>query len=217
MENRTGKQCRERWHNQLNPLLKKANWSVEEDWILYILHQTVRNRWAEITNVLLGRSDNSIKNYWNSTLCHKQAALEQDLNDYLKQQVVEIDPVQVPKKKQQIMQGLLQYYINVAQNQYFDYIRNRIEQLRLEPVQEATEKINAFKIKLLEHAITPEDELQRLQETTIISNPKSSSLTIQNLTSTLQAASSDPSQDAVNKMTHTAPKLKVMLELRELK
>ena len=127
MENRTGKQCRERWHNQLNPLLKKANWSVEEDWILYILHQTVRNRWAEITNVLLGRSDNSIKNYWNSTLCHKQAALEQDLNAYLKQQVVEIDPDQVPKKKQQIMQGLLQYYINVAQNQYFDYIRNRIE------------------------------------------------------------------------------------------
>ena len=100
---------------------------MEEDWILYILHQTVRNRWAEITNVLLGRSDNSIKNYWNSTLCHKQAALEQDLNAYLKQQVVEVDPDQVPKKKQQIMQGLLQYYINVAQNQYFDYIRNRIE------------------------------------------------------------------------------------------
>ena len=76
MEGRSGKQCRERWHNQLNPLLKKTAWSVEEDWILYILHETVKNRWAEITNVLLGRSDNSIKNYWNSTLSHKQAELE---------------------------------------------------------------------------------------------------------------------------------------------
>jgi hypothetical protein len=37
MGNRTGKQCRERWHNQLNPLLRKAPWTVEEDWILFIL------------------------------------------------------------------------------------------------------------------------------------------------------------------------------------
>lgn len=35
--NRTGKQCRERWNNQLNPLLKKSEWSVEEGWILFIL------------------------------------------------------------------------------------------------------------------------------------------------------------------------------------
>lgn len=101
MEGRSGKQCRERWHNQLNPLLKKANWSIEEDWILYILHQTVKNRWAEITNVLLGRSDNSIKNYWNSTLRQKQSQLEADLNAYLKQSVSELsDPAAIPKKKQ---------------------------------------------------------------------------------------------------------------------
>ena len=68
---RSGKQCRERWHNQLNPLLKKSNWTVEEDWILVILHQSVNNKWSEITNVLLGRSDNSIKNYWNSTLSQR--------------------------------------------------------------------------------------------------------------------------------------------------
>ena len=80
MKSRSGKQCRERWHNQLNPLLKKAHWTIEEDWILYILHQTVKNRWSEITNVLLGRSDNSIKNYWNSTLINKQSQLGQDLS-----------------------------------------------------------------------------------------------------------------------------------------
>ena len=52
--------------------------------MLFILHQTVKNRWAEITNVLLGRSDNSIKNYWNSTLLHKQGDFERDLKNYLK-------------------------------------------------------------------------------------------------------------------------------------
>ena len=40
MPGRTGKQCRERWHNQLNPLLKKIRWSTEEDWVLFILHQS---------------------------------------------------------------------------------------------------------------------------------------------------------------------------------
>ena len=68
----------------LNPLLKKTKWTEEEEWILYILHETVKNRWAEITNVLLGRSDNSIKNYWNSILSHKQGEYEQYLNAYLK-------------------------------------------------------------------------------------------------------------------------------------
>ena len=84
MPGRTGKQCRERWHNQLNPLLKKQRWSIQEEWVLFIPHQTIKNRWAEITNVLLGRSDNSIKNYWNSTLLHKQGEFDKDLKNYLK-------------------------------------------------------------------------------------------------------------------------------------
>ena len=99
MEHRTRKQCRDRWHNQLNPLLKKDNWTVEEDWILFILHQTVKNRWAEITTVLVGRSDNSIKNYWNSTLTHKQAQLDHDLNAYLKQAVEGIDSNSIAQKR----------------------------------------------------------------------------------------------------------------------
>ena len=43
---RSGKQCRERWKNQLNPLLKKGPWSVEENWILFIMYKANKNSWS---------------------------------------------------------------------------------------------------------------------------------------------------------------------------
>ena len=52
--------------------------------MLFILHQSLKNHWAEITNILLGRCDNSIKNYWNSTLAQKQVDMDRNLKKYLK-------------------------------------------------------------------------------------------------------------------------------------
>ncbi|XP_078435792.1 transcription factor MYB86-like [Wolffia australiana] len=68
---RCGKSCRLRWINYLRPDLKRGTFSQQEEDLVIHLHASLGNRWSQIAAHLPGRTDNEIKNLWNSTIKKK--------------------------------------------------------------------------------------------------------------------------------------------------
>ncbi|WOL15181.1 Myb-related protein 330-like [Canna indica] len=75
---RCGKSCRLRWINYLRPDLKRGSFSEEEERIIIDVHRILGNRWAQIAKHLPGRTDNEVKNFWNS--CIKKKLISQGLD-----------------------------------------------------------------------------------------------------------------------------------------
>ncbi|CAK9236731.1 unnamed protein product [Sphagnum troendelagicum] len=68
---RCGKSCRLRWINYLRPDLKRGGFSSSEEKLIIDLHAVLGNRWSQIATHLPGRTDNEIKNFWNSCIKKK--------------------------------------------------------------------------------------------------------------------------------------------------
>ncbi|KXZ41798.1 hypothetical protein GPECTOR_280g740 [Gonium pectorale] len=70
---RTPKQCRDRWMHYLKPdvITTKQTWSEQEEWALVAAHAALGNRWADIARRVGGRSENAVKNHWNTGLRRK--------------------------------------------------------------------------------------------------------------------------------------------------
>ncbi|KAL5708560.1 Transcription repressor myb5 [Ranunculus cassubicifolius] len=68
---RCGKSCRLRWMNYLRPTVKRGQIAPDEEDLILRLHRLLGNRWALIAGRIPGRTDNEIKNYWNTHLSKK--------------------------------------------------------------------------------------------------------------------------------------------------
>ncbi|KAL6845426.1 hypothetical protein ACP4OV_024921 [Aristida adscensionis] len=75
--NRCGKSCRLRWLNYLRPDIKHGGYTEQEDRIICSLYNSIGSRWSIIASKLPGRTDNDVKNYWNTKLKKKAAAMQQ--------------------------------------------------------------------------------------------------------------------------------------------
>ncbi|KAI6694638.1 hypothetical protein NL676_022348 [Syzygium grande] len=102
---RCGKSCRLRWMNYLKTDVKRGNISSEEENVIIKLHASLGNRWSLIASHLPGRTDNEIKNYWNSHLSRKIDTFRRPSNDEPLLMVMNLVKVIPPKEEREDQQA----------------------------------------------------------------------------------------------------------------
>ncbi|XP_051123247.1 transcription factor MYB86-like [Andrographis paniculata] len=103
---RCGKSCRLRWINYLRPDLKRGMFSKEEEHLIFSLHEALGNRWAQIATHLPGRTDNEIKNYWNSSL--KKKLIKQGIDPNTHKPIPEQRAIEISDHKANSLQEVVE-------------------------------------------------------------------------------------------------------------
>jgi hypothetical protein len=91
---RSGKQCRERWMNSLCPDVKKGNWTAEEDARIFKLYNKHGPHWSVISKQVEGRTENSVKNRFYSTIRRLQTTQSEEPTKHSPSSVEQVDPLQ---------------------------------------------------------------------------------------------------------------------------
>ena len=104
--NKRSKQCRERYHNHLNPTINKGDWTDEEEALIIELQKSYGNQWAKIADHFPGRTDNAIKNRYNSMMRSLQNKLEKQARKEAQAAIIaETSKINEPSKINETFQG----------------------------------------------------------------------------------------------------------------
>ncbi|TXG69973.1 hypothetical protein EZV62_004908 [Acer yangbiense] len=87
---RCGKSCRLRWINYLKPDIKRGNFMPDEEDLIIKLHALLGNRWSLIAGRLPGRTDNEVKNYWNTHIRKKLMKMGIDPDNHKMNQIPQL-------------------------------------------------------------------------------------------------------------------------------